>query len=767
MTLPGRGHSGRLLLVILAAALPAFASGWLWGYHDPTPAQRLGLVLVVGLGLAVAWIAVVDLLALPLAPVLATVRRVAQGDLTARTPEGEASHDEIHRLAREVDLMAEALARRDQALSEALNRAQAYLDVVGVMVLLLNPRGNVMLANHKACEVLGRDGRQCQGADWFHTFLPQDEQDAARRVFLDLLSGQAEDAAYQEYPVLDADGRPHLIAWHHRLLRDAAGQALGLLSAGQDITELRRTEDELRDSRERYRTLVENLPGAVYRCTLHPPRRVEFISPAVAELTGIPARNFLQAEPCLRDLVHPEERAAVDEAIAEGIAGHQPFTLVYRIRHADGGWRWAQERGQAMYDQEGRPVWLDGVILDITELRQLQEEQARLTSQLQQAQKMEALGHLTGGIAHDFNNILAAVLGFAKLALRRHVPDPASELADYLREVISAGERARDLVSRMLAFSRAQPAGSVQPIAPLPLIKEAVKMLRATIPAPIAIAVEAPDALPDVAMDPVDLHQILVNLVINARDALERQGRGRIRIGLARERARGQVCAACHERILGDYVVLTVADDGEGIAPEALPHIFEPFFTTKEVGKGSGMGLAMVYGLVRRARGHFQVESTPGLGTTFQVFLPESSPGAAAAPAPVPAPSALPAGRGHLLVVDDEPSLARLLGDGLAAAGWRVSAFTDARAALEAFRAQPGDYLAVISDLAMPHMTGVELIRALRAIHPGLPAILCSGHGLDAAAFADLARLCQKPVDMDELNSLLVEIASSKKTPAR
>jgi PAS domain S-box-containing protein len=760
--LPGRPALA-YWLVFLAAVPTAFLAG-LWWSGGGLDLSAATLIFVLALGLALGWLLGSRLLASPLAPVLATVRRVADGDLSART-QVEESHGEVRRLAREVDLMAEALAQRNQALTEALERAQAYLDVVGVMVLLLNPRGAVVLANRKACEVLGRKNRECQGEDWFSAYLPADEQESARRIFTDLLAGQGQAAEYQEHHVLDADGRSHLIAWHHRLLRDAEGRPLGLLSAGNDITELRRTEDALRDSRERYRTLVDNLPGVVYRCGIHPPLRVEFVSTAIAALTGIAAERFLDATFCFRELIHPDDRAAVEQTLEDGIRAHQAYTAVYRVRHVDGGWRWAQERGQAMYDSQGAPVWLDGVILDITELRQLQEEQSRLSAQLQQAQKMEALGHLTGGIAHDFNNILAAVLGFAKLALRRHAPDPESELADYLGEVINAGERARDLVSRMLAFSRAKPLDQIRPMAPLPLVKEVVKMLRATIPSTIAMEIEAPDTLPDVAMDPVDLHQILVNLAINARDAVADKSQALIHISLDQEDAKGQVCAACHEKIQGHYVVLTVRDNGDGIPAEALPHIFEPFFTTKEVGKGTGMGLAMVHGLVRRIRGHFQVDSTPGQGTRFRVYLPVADRPAdtdirTPAGDPVPAQD-----RGRVLVVDDEPALARLLSTGLEAAGWQVTAFTEPTQALGAFRAAPGLFCAVVTDLTMPGMTGLELIQAMGAIRPQLAAILCTGfsQNLEAGQLEGVSRLCHKPVDPDVLSAYLAEAVASFK----
>lgn len=376
----------------------------------------------------------------------------------------------------------------------------------------------------------------------------------------------------------------------------------------------------MRESRERYRALVENLPGAVFRSALHYPWHVSFVSQEIERIAGIEADRLLRGEVEYGTLIHPDDRQVLEQAINASMAARRPYNCVYRLRHADGSWRWVQERGQVMRDLAGQPLWLEGVSLDITELKSLQEEQQRLSAQVQQAQKMEALGQLTGGIAHDFNNILAAVLGFARLALRRHVPDPAGELAECLGEVIAAGERGRDLVARMLDFSRARPQRPAPPIALPPLVEEAVKMLRATIPATIALEVHAEADLPQVAIDPVDLQQVLINLVINARDAVA--GQGRIDIQLGRETAHGQVCDACHARMQGEFLVLGVADDGEGIAAEVLPRIFEPFFTTKAVGQGSGMGLAVVHGLVCRAGGHFQVSSRLGQGTTLRVFLP-------------------------------------------------------------------------------------------------------------------------------------------------
>ncbi len=764
----------RLVLLMLAAAVPAATALLYVALQTPVEAFAPSVLwfpaLATALILALGWMIGAVFLLDTLQPVISTVQRVAGGDLSARTRPQQARDDEVGRLAHEVDRMAEALARRDHALTEARDRAQSYLDIVGVMVVALNGKGNIALTNRKACEVLNCGApRQCVGGNWFDAWIPAEEREAARAMFARNLAETEPPLEFHEGHVLTACGQRRLIAWHVSPISDKTGHTIGLLCAGEDISEKRQTQEALLDSRNRYQALVDNIPGVVYRCAIAHPWRIHFISRQIEQITGIAADRFLDNSVHYGELIHPDDLAGVKLAVAEGVANRHAHTCAYRIRRNGGAWRWVHEQGQAIHDDAGDPVWLDGVIVDITENKSLQEEQERLQAQLQQAQKMEALGQLTGGIAHDFNNILAAVLGFAKLALRRHAPDPNSELAEYLREVVTAGERARDLVARMLAFSRAQPGQAARPLAPRPLVKEAVKMLTATIPAGIRIDTHIEDEIPDIAIDAVDLHQILVNLVINARDALD--GKGHIAIGLAGKRAERQVCFACHEKFSGDYVALTVADNGQGITPEVLPHIFEPFFTTKSPGKGTGMGLAMVHGLVRRAGGYFQVDSGAGRGSAFHIFLPAATPANGEA-APPPAPRlAAAAGkpRGHVLIVDDEAAILRLLRDCLEAAGWRVSGFASPRQALAVFRDAPDEFAAVISDQTMPGMTGGELIRALHETRPGVPAILCSGHsdGLDEASARQpgIHRLFRKPVDADELLAVLDEAVAEEGIP--
>ena len=399
-------------------------------------------------------------------------------------------------------------------------------------------------------------------------------------------------------------------------------------------------------------------------------------------------------------------------------------------------------------------VWHDHKLIvcicrDITERRRLQE-------QLLQAQKQEAIGQLAGGIAHDFNNLLAVVLGNAELAFdRRGEPDP-DDAATYLQAIIRAGERARDLVRKMFALSRSAGVRDVSPCDLGPLIDEAIDLLRAAIPSSIEITTDIAADLPPVRLSAVDLHQLLANLIINARDAVGE--RGRIVVTYRLHQPRRFTCDACRGQFAGDHVELTVRDDGCGIASEHRARLFEPYFTTKETGKGTGLGLAVVLGLLHEAGGHVLVESTPGEGAAFRLLLP-----AQPASSPVAAPSPPLAGRGdagperHLLVVDDEAAVATMLGEMLERRGYRATIITSSQDAWARFQADPDAFDGVISDLTMPHLGGIALLTRIRELRPHLPVVLCSGYHdpLDAATLPShrFSAILQKPVGLGELTT--------------
>jgi PAS domain S-box-containing protein len=400
---------------------------------------------------------------------------------------------------------------------------------------------------------------------------------------------------------------------------------------------------------------------------------------------------------------------------------------------------------------------------DVTERIQAAHEREDLQRQLQQAHKMEALGQLTGGIAHDFNNILGAIIGYTDLALERYAPDGQGKLAEYLSQVYRAALRARDLIAQMLAYSRG--GGSATQILRIePVVGEVIKMLRSAMPSTMEFQTEFATDTSMVSIDPVQLHQVILNICINARDAMEGHGRMEVRIG--RIRHLEAECASCHHRVEGDFVLLEIRDTGTGIAADVLPRLFEPYFTTKPVGSGTGMGLPVVHGILHEHGGHLLVESTPGQGASFRLLLPALGSVESKEETSENLAVVQYQGHGHVLVVDDEPRLVDYYAELLESQGYRVTGITNALEALQYFRAAPQDIDLVITDQTMPEMTGAGLARALLEIRPDLPVILCTGYSdeIDAhgAKALHVAGYFQKPVMPGELLERVGELLEDR-----
>lgn len=380
-----------------------------------------------------------------------------------------------------------------------------------------------------------------------------------------------------------------------------------------------------------------------------------------------------------------------------------------------------------------------------------QDERQKLQQQLQQAQKMEAIGQLTGGIAHDFNNILASIMGYTELALDRYASDSEPKLANYLKEVYRAGERARDLIAQMLAFSQGTASNS-KPMALAPLVKEVIKLLQPTLPSSIQLHAHINTDVPNIMMDPVHLHQIVMNLCINARDVLE--GEGLIEVLIRQVSDISTECDSCHGQVKGDFVELAIIDTGSGIESTTLKRIFEPFYTTKEAGKGSGMGLSMVHGIVHEHGGHILVEASMGKGCTFRLLFPAVSADEHAAHVeefiyPV---SLLTAKKGgHLLIVDDEESVAMFISELLDINDYQVTMMTDSTEALSLFKQNPQSFDLVITDQTMPGITGAELATKMLQLRSDIPIILCTGYSEkideESAKSIGIQRFLEKPLE--------------------
>ncbi len=373
-----------------------------------------------------------------------------------------------------------------------------------------------------------------------------------------------------------------------------------------------------------------------------------------------------------------------------------------------------------VYDEDDQLEEIRGYFFDISEPK-------RLEDQLRQSQKMEALGTLAGGIAHDFNNILGVILGYAEII--ESSAEAESGLERRVKEISRAGKRARDLVNQILNFSRQGPQERHQ-LTLTPLIKEALKMLRSTVPVNVEIISRMETDQDSVLADPTQIHQILLNLCGNASQAMQETG-GSLTVSLADITDDDEVLPPAHLGRPERFVRLTVEDDGPGILPEVEDRIFDPFFTTKQQGEGTGMGLAMVHGIVKRHDGYLELKNRPGEGASFHVFLPKT---AETEREVLEVAADLVFREGRILFVDDEKPLTDIGREMLVSCGFDVVTRTSSVEALEAFKYRPKDFDLVITDQSMPNMTGMELAREILTIRPDMPIILCTGFS-DAVSY--------------------------------
>ena len=480
---------------------------------------------------------------------------------------------------------------------------------------------------------------------------------------------------------------------------------------------------ELRESEERYRRIVDTASEGIW--LLDASRRLSFVNPRIAQWLGV-GEEEMRGRP-VDDFMDAEEAERCRGALAAQIAGGGG-TIELRLRRTDGSPMWVSLSTRPIFDDAGRASGALGMLTDINERRQAEERRAALETQLREAQKMEAIGTLAGGIAHDFNNILAAIIGNVSAARQ----DSAIGLSDdaSLVQIERAAMRARSLVQQILTFSRMQ-AQELHTQALQPVIDETLDMLRAAMPAQVELRVSLPDAPVHVRADATQLQQIVMNLGTNAWHALP-AGRGRIEVGLAAEdsvSAAQTDAAATWPPALrnGPRAHLWVADNGAGMDDATRARVFEPFFTTKQVGHGTGLGLAVVHGIVSGHGGAIHVDSAPGVGSRFDLWFPLQDVPSDAAESPHGALPAPPGAGRHVLCVDDDPAMVLMVDGLLRRAGYKVTTFEQPAAALARVRADPAAFDILVTDFNMPEMDGMELAAAVARAAPRLPIVITSG----------------------------------------
>lgn len=557
-------------------------------------------------------------------------------------------------------------------------------------------------------------------------------------------------------PVLSSrDGSLGALAVYYRESRAASPEEVKALERGAHIVSLaiERHEllDSLKESQRRLETLVGNLPGMAYRCRNDANWTMTYVSESCETITGY-RREELENNQAVAfgDLVHPDDRDWLWDKCQVSLAARTPCQNEYRIIDKRGQQHWISERALGFYDADGKLLFIDGFIQDVTASRQARLEREQLDQKMRETQKIESLGTLAGGIAHEFNNLLTVILGHAELALQ----DGYAHLdaLESLRMIRRAGLQARHVTQQILTFSRQQ-TNERRDVPLVPILEEAISLLRATFASSLECDCRCSADTPRVWADPMQVQQVVLNLCINAAQAMAgRAGSVTVRSTAAElpdARARPPINLPP-----GQYARITVSDSGVGMDEATMHRIFEPFFTTKPVGEGTGLGLSVAHGIVRIHGGAITVRSEPGRGTTFDVYLPAAHERSAAADHT----ANTTAGTGHdrhVLFVDDQVWLLPLAKRMLEDHGYRVSSFSDPSAALEMLRANPSQVDVVVTDQKMPGMSGVGMADAVREIRADLPVILMSGAVLDGlsaeAVAAGVHAFIYKPGITEEL----------------
>ncbi|MBF0544601.1 MAG: PAS domain S-box protein [Candidatus Riflebacteria bacterium] len=557
---------------------------------------------------------------------------------------------------------------------------------------------------------------------------------------------------------LKKTGETWIGSYNFAPIRDKDGLIVGSVVVGRDITDRKRAEEALSRTKERLELAQRSANAGVWDWDMTK-EHLDW-SRELFLLFGLDPDKDMANFETWNKVLHPDDLETASRKINQAVKDKTTLHNEYRIIYPNGEVHWISALGNTTYDPSGQPLRMAGICLDITEQKRAVEEKEKLLVQLNHAQKMESIGRLAGGVAHDFNNMLGVILGYVDIALKNM--DQPQRLQKSLSEINDAAQRSADLTRQLLAFARKQ---SIIPevIDLNRTVTGMLKILQRLIGENIALNWLLEANLWSVKVDPSQIDQILANLCVNSRDAIP--GVGKIVIETGNETFDEVACASHTDSTPGEYVRLTVSDNGHGMDEETLSHIFEPFFTTKVLGKGTGLGLATVYGAVKQNNGFIDVRSKPGQGTIFSIYLPRHLDRSRKMDTEVKQQMSLWSNE-TILVVEDEPSLLELITLTLERQGYTVIPAGTPTEAIRLVTKHAGEIHLLLTDVIMPEMNGWNLEKNIRSLFPRIKSLFISGYPADTitshGVIADGCNFLQKPFLPEKLNGRVREVLDSE-----
>jgi PAS domain S-box-containing protein len=725
----------------------------------------LGIVLLTALATVVGSIAI-RLITRPLTQLRDAAKQLTSGigsDIDFKFQVDSSLNTELDQIPRgdEIGDLATAFKEMYVKLEDTLafltGAARAWertFDSVPDAICILDQDNRILRLNRFAASLMGLEGEEIIGRACmefqnsgrpFPFFCPKGPSTSEEKSGTKQVSVEAGNRVFEVAvtPLLDEEGR-----------------TTGSVLVSRDITERNISELALRESEERFRAITTTAANAII--LMDDKGKISYWNPAAEKIFGYTSQEVMGR--ALHELIAPPH---YHQAIEQGLQtfrtkGKGPVlgaTIELTAVRKDGS-LFPVELATSVIDLRQR--WhAMGIIRDITERKLAAAEHERMEAQLRQAQKMEAIGTLAGGVAHDFNNILAAIIGYTELAL--HEVEEGSKVQRQLGKVLQAGFRAKDLVNQILTFSRKheQERKYVQ-IGPI--LKEILKFLRASLPTTVDIRSSLLDSLAMIHADPIQIHQLVMNLCTNAAYAMRDNG-GVLDVILSRVQVESSTPGAARNLKPGPYVKLTVKDTGHGMTPEIMERVFDPFFTTKGKGEGTGLGLSVVYGIIKSLEGTISASSTPGEGTTFEILLPRFE---AELMIEREISERIPTGNERILIVDDEEMLVEIAQTMLENLGYHVTGVTDSLNALTLFRQNPGAFDLIVTDQTMPAMTGCSFAKEVKKVREDLPIILCTGLmeavAEEQARQSGIEEFLVKPYVIGELSRTIRKVLDSHHT---